>query len=194
LGMTILADTTRIPVTSCADQTSLVYSYGEPMVAALSSSIRSSVEACRDALSESRMYTCVSEPQLWAMIEQWSRPTASADKHLLRRELENVQLDSGSDPQKYFADILSREMNLKAVGVVIPEAQMVQLILRQLLDDFDVKKRTIAISDPDISRATLEQRISAAYSIRKANSLGKRSTTAVAAATSNPHALAVGQG
>eukprot|EP00752_Nemacystus_decipiens_P018505 g16591.t1 len=109
-------------------------------------------------------------------------------------------MEKGSDPKVFFADILSREMNLKAIGVEIPEAEMVQLILRQLSDDFDVEKRTLFVTDPEISRVVLEQRISAAYSVRKANSLGKQPTAAAPAATndpaakSNPHALAVGQG
>ena len=50
---------------------------------------------------ESRMYTCESVPQLWVMIEQWFRPATNADKHLLRRELENVHMDSGSDPKLF---------------------------------------------------------------------------------------------
>eukprot|EP00752_Nemacystus_decipiens_P015776 g14086.t1 len=109
-------------------------------------------------------------------------------------------MEKGSDPKVFFADILSREMNLKAIGVEIPEAEMVQLILRQLSDDFDVEKRTLFVTDPEISRVVLEQRISAAYSVRKANSLGKQPTAAAPAAAtdpaakSNPHALAVGQG
>eukprot|EP00752_Nemacystus_decipiens_P018503 g16589.t1 len=109
-------------------------------------------------------------------------------------------MEKGSDPKVFFADILSREMNLKAIGVEIPEAEMVQLILRQLSDDFDVEKRTLFVTDPEISRVVLEQRISAAYSVRKANSLGKQPTAAApaaatdSAAKSNPHALAVGQG
>eukprot|EP00752_Nemacystus_decipiens_P015777 g14087.t1 len=91
-------------------------------------------------------------------------------------------------------------MNLKAIGVEIPEAGMVQLILRQLSEDFDVEKRTLFVTDPEISRAVLEQQISAAYSVRKANSLGKQSMAAAPAAATdpaaknNPHALAVGQG
>ena len=200
LGMTILPDTTRIPVISCADQTFLVRSYGEPMVAAHLRAADLLFEACKEAPFESRMYACSSVPELWAMIEKWFRPSTNADKHLLRRQLETLHMEAGTDPKLFLADILSREMNLKAIGVEIPEAEMVQLILRQLSDDFDVEKRTIIVSDPDISRADLEQRINASYSVRKANSLGKRSTAAAPAAStasaaqSNPHALAVGQG
>eukprot|EP00903_Cladosiphon_okamuranus_P018790 g17286.t1 len=200
VGMTILPDALKIPVISCADQTYLARTYGEPMVAAHLRAADLLFEACRDAPFETRMYACSSVPELWAMIEKWFRPNTNADKHLLRRQLETVRMEEGSDPKIFLANVLSRELELKAVGVEIPDAEMVQLILRQLSDDFDVERRTIIFTDPDISRAALEQRINAAYSVRKANSLGKLSTAAAPAASnasaakSNPHALAVGQG
>ena len=105
VGMTILPDATKIPVISCADQTYLARTYGEPMVVAHLRAADLLFEACRDATFETRMYACSSVPELWAMIEKWFRPNTNADKHLLRRQLETVRMEEGSDPKIFLANV-----------------------------------------------------------------------------------------
>ena len=73
------------------------------------------------------------------------------------------------------------------------ESEIVQIILRQLPECYDVK--TMILTDPQLTRSRLENIIRSAYSQHKAHEIGKQGPAAGAPAEPpNPHALIVGRG
>ena len=68
-------------------------------------------------------------------------PLQPAERHLLVAELEGVQLMGDEDPKFFFARIISRlEKTMRAVGIKKSESDIVQIILRQLPEPYDVVK------------------------------------------------------
>ena len=125
---------------------------------------------------------------------EWALPLQPAERHLLVAELEAVQLMWDEDPNFFFARISRLETAMRAVGIEKSESEVVQIILRQLPERYDVVK-TMPLADPQLIRSRLESTIRSAYSQRKAHKIAKHEPAAGApAALPNPHALVVGRG
>ena len=98
------------------------------------------------------------------------------------------------DPNFSFARISRLETTMRAVGIEKRESEIVQIILRQLPERYDVV-RTMTLADPQLTRSRLENTIRSTYSQRKAHEIAKRGPAAGApAAPPNPRALVVGRG
>ena len=83
---------------------------------------------------------------------------------------------------------------MRAVGIEKSESEIVQIILRQLPERYDVVKTT-TLADPQLTRSRLENTIRSAYSQRKAHKIAKQGPAAGAPAEPpNPQALVVGRG
>ena len=83
---------------------------------------------------------------------------------------------------------------MRAIGIEKSESEIIQIILRQLPERYDVVK-TMTLADPQLTRSRLENTIRSAYSQRKAHEIAKQGPAAGAPAESpNPHALVVGRG
>ena len=107
-------------------------------------------------------------------------------------ELERVQFMGDEDPKFFFARISRLETTMRAVGIEKNESEVVQIILRQLPERYDVVK-TMTLADPQLTRPRLENTIRSAYSQRKAHEIAKQwPAVGVPAKPSNPHALVVG--
>ena len=97
-------------------------------------------------------------------------------------------------PKFFFARIYRLETTMRAVGIEKSESEIVQIILRQLPERYDVVK-TITLADPQLTRSRLENTIRSAYSQRKAHEIAKQGPVVGAPAEPpNPHALVVGHG
>ena len=98
------------------------------------------------------------------------------------------------DPKFFFERISRLETTMRAVGVTKSDSEIIQIILRQLPERYDVVK-TMSLADPQITRPRLENTIRSAYSQRKAHEIAKLGPAAgTAAGPPNPHALVVGRG
>ena len=98
------------------------------------------------------------------------------------------------DSNIFFARISRLETTMRAVGIEKSESEVVQIILRQLSERYDVVK-TMTLADPQLTRSRLENSIRSAYSQRKAHKIAKQGPAAGAPAEPpNPHALVVSRG
>ena len=96
--------------------------------------------------------------------------------------------------QFFFARISRLETTMCAVGIEKSESEIVQIILRQLPERYDVVE-TMTLADPQLARPRLENTTRSAYSQRKANEIAKQGPAAGASAEPlNPHAPVVGRG
>ena len=98
------------------------------------------------------------------------------------------------DPKFFFACISHLETTKRAVGTKKSESEIIQIILRQLPERYDLVK-IMTLADPQLTRSRLENTIRSAYSQRKAQEIAKQGPAVSAPAEPpNPHALVVGRG
>ena len=103
-------------------------------------------------------------------------------------------IHGGRRPQFLFARISRLETTMRAFGIEIRESEIVQIILRQIPERYDVVK-TMTLTDPQLTRSRLENTIRSVYSHRKAHKIAKQGPAAGApAAPPNPHAVVIGRG
>ena len=128
-------------------------------------------------------------------MREWSLPLHPAERHLLVAELEGVQFMGDEDPNFFFARISRLETTMHAVGIKKSESDIVQIILRQLPERYDVAK-TVSLVGPQLTRqGLLEYIICSAYSQRKAHEIAKQwPAVGARAELPSPHALVVGRG
>ena len=108
--------------------------------------------------------------------------------------VEGCPIYGDEDPKFFFARMSRLETTMHAVGIKKSESDIVQIILRQLPECYDVVK-TMTLVDPDLTRQRLENTIRSAYSQRKANEIAKQWPAMCASAEPPyPHALVVGHG
>ena len=77
------------------------------------------------------------------------------------------------DPTFFFARISRLETTMRAVGIEKNESEIVQIIIRQLPERYDVVK-TLTLADPQLTRPRLENTIRSVYSQRKAHEIAKQ--------------------
>ena len=101
----------------------------------------------------------------------------------------------GDDYPKFLFTRISRlKTTMRAAGIKKSESEIVQIILRQLPERYDVVK-TMTLADPKLTRSRLENTIRSACSQRKAHKIAKQGPAVGAPAEPpNPHALVVGRG
>ena len=194
LDHTISPDAPRIAVISCADDTYLFGHFGEAQVTEHRRTWGYICEATAGAPFENRLYECHSVSDALRTMREWALPLQPAERHLLAAELEGVQFMGDEDPKIFFAHISRLEMTMRAVGIAKSDSEIIQIILRQLPERYDVVQ-TMTLADPQLNRPRLENTIRSAYSQRKAHEIAKLGPAAgTPAEPPNPHALVVGGG
>ena len=127
-------------------------------------------------------------------MRDWALPLHPAERHLLVAELEGVQFMGDEDPKFFFARNSRLETMMCAVGIKKTESYIIQIILRQLPERYDIVK-IMTLADPQLIRSRLENTIRSTYSQRKAHEIAKQwSAVGAPAEPPNPHALVVGRG
>ena len=127
-------------------------------------------------------------------MREGSLPLQPAERHLLVAELERVQFMGDEDPKFFFARISRLETTVHAVGIKKNESDIVQIILRQLPERYDVVK-IMTLADPQLTRQRLKNTIRSAYSQHKAHEVAKDwPAMCTSAEPPYPHALVVGRG
>ena len=194
VGHTISPHAPPIAVISCADDAYLFGHFGEAIVTEHRRTWEYTCEATASAPFENRLYGCHSVSDALRTMREWALPLQPAERHLLAAELEGVQF-MGDEDLKFFFERISRlETTMRAVGVAKSDSEIIQIILRQLPERYDVVK-TMSLADPQITRPRLENTIRSAYSQRKAHEIAKLGPAAgTPAGPPNPHALVVGRG
>ena len=140
---------------------------------------------------ENRFYECHSVLDALRTMREWALPLQTAERHLLVAELEGVQFMGDEDPKFLFARISRLETTMRAVGITKRESDIVQIILHQLPERYNVVK-IMTLADPQLTRSRLEYTIRSAYSQRKAHEITKQGPAMYAPAEPpNPHAFVV---
>ena len=194
LRHTISSDAPEIAVISCINDAYLFGHFGEALVTDHRRVWGHISEATAGAPFEDRLYECHSVSDALRTIREWSLPLHPAERHLLVAELEIVKFMGDEDPKFFFARISRLETTMHVVEIKKSESDIVQIILRQLPECYDVVK-TMTLADPQLTRQRLENTIRSAYSQRKAHEFAKKwPAVDVPAEPSNSHALVVGRG
>ena len=157
------------------------------------------LEATVDAPFEETMLAAQTLEQAWHVIVSWGLPTSDAEKTLLVRQLETVQMEVGEGPKIYFARVDELLNTLKSVEIVKEEREIVRIVIRNLSNEYMVEKRSHPLTMPNISRFEVQETVRDLYADRKYSDLGKLSVAVPAKAPppvviNDPHALAVGGG
>ena len=142
---------------------------------------------------EDRLYECHSVSDALRTMREWPLPLQPAERHLLVAELERVQFMGDEDPKFFFARISGLETTMRAVGIEKTGSEIVQIILRQLSERYDLVK-TITLADLQLTRPKLENTIRSVYSQCKAHEITKQWPAVDVPASSNPHARSHGGG
>ena len=194
LRHTISPDAPGIAVISCINDAYLFGHFREALVTEHRRVWGYIWEATADASFENRLYECHSVSDALRTMTEWALPLHPAERHLLVAELERVQFMGDEDSNFLFARISRPETTMRAVGIEKNESEIVQIVLRQLLERYDVVK-TMTLADPQLTRPRLENTIRSAYSQRKVHEIAKQwPAVGVPAEPSNPHAFVVGRG
>ena len=189
LRHTISPDAPEIAVISCINDAYLFGHFGEALVTDHRRVWGYISEATAGAPFEDRLYECHSVSDALRTMREWSLPIQPAERHLLVAQLERVQFMGDEDPKFLFAHISRLETTMCAAGIEKTESEIVQIILRQLPERYDLVK-TITLADPQLTRPKLENAIRSVYSQRKADEITKQwPAVGVPAEPSNPHAL-----
>ena len=191
---TISPDAPEIAVISCINDAYLLRHFGEALVTDHRRVWGYISEATAGAPFEDRLYECHSVSDALRTMREWPLPLYPAERHLLVVELERVKFMEDEDPKFFFARISRLKTTIHAGGIKKSESDIVQIILRQLPEHYDVVK-TMTLVDPQLTRQRLEYIIRSAYSQRKAHETAKQWPAMCASAESPyPHALVVGRG
>ena len=113
-------------------------------------------------------------------------PTSDAEKALLVRQLETVQMVVDEDPKLYFARVDKLLNTLKSVGIVKEKREIVRIIIRILSDEYMVEKRSHPLAMPNLSRFEVEETVRVSYANRTYSDLGKLSVAVPAKADKRP--------
>ena len=194
LRHTISPDAPEIAVISCINGLYIFGHFGEALVTDHRRVWGYISEATAGASFEDRLYEYHSVSDALRTAREWALPLHPAERHLLVAELERVQFMGGEDPKFFFARISRLETTMHAVGIKKSESDIVQIILRQLPERYDIVK-TMTLVDPQLTRQRLENTIRSAYSQRKAHGIAKQWPTMCAPAEPPyPHAFVAGRG
>ena len=155
LSHIISPDAPQIAVISCSDEAYLFGHFGEALVSEHRRVWGYICEATADAPFENRLYECHSVSNALRTIREWALPLHPAERHLLVAELEGVQFMGDEDPKFFFARISRLKTTVRAVGIKKSESDIVQIILRQLPERYDIEKIMI-LADPQLTRSRLE--------------------------------------
>ena len=154
LRHTISPDAPKIAVTSCINDAYLFGHFGEAFVTDHRRVSGYISEATAGAPFEERLYECHFVSDALRTVREWALPLYPAERHLLVAKLEGVQFMGDEDPKFFFARISRLETTMRAVGIDKNESEIVQIILRQLPERYDVVK-TMTLADPQLTRPKL---------------------------------------
>ena len=141
---------------------------------------------------DEKLVACSCVPEVWEVIQGWYLPTSDAEKALLVGQLETIQMFTGEDPKLFLARVDKLVNTMRVIGIEQSEREIIQIIVRQLSDDYDVEKCSSLFSS-GITGAFVDHTIRTSYVNRKVKELKKPQVhSAAAPPPRDPHALAVG--
>ena len=136
------------------------------------------------------MRSAVTVRDAWCQILNWTGPSSEAEILFLERQLETVPNYGDEDPKPFFFRVDQLFTRLRSANVHKTEKQIVNILVRNLSDHYEIEKRS-RLDSPFLRRQDVEHIVRASWATRKTRQLEQRSASGV---TPNPHALVANGG
>ncbi|CAN0467972.1 unnamed protein product, partial [Hapterophycus canaliculatus] len=78
--------------------------------------------------------------QAWGKITAWHSPSSAAEVALMKEQLETVKNFDGDDPKLFFVRVDKFRNALAHAGVTKTEQEIVEILLRNLSNDYHIEK------------------------------------------------------
>ena len=141
------------------------------------------LDATAGAAYEERVLSAVTMRDAWCQILNWTGPSSEAEIIFLERQLETVLNYGDEDPKLFFSRV--DQLRLQSADVHKTEKQIVNILVRNLSDHYEIEKRS-RLDSPFLRRQGVEHIVRASWATRKTRQLEQWPTSGV---TPNPHAL-----
>ena len=185
MGLGYTLDHAATPVPVKGDQRDLISRYGEQPVQQAQLAWACLLDATAGAAFEERVLSAVTVRDAWCQILSWTGPSSEAEKLFLERQLETVPNYGDENPKLFFSRVDQLLTRLRSADIHKTERQIVNILVRNLSDHFEIEKRS-RLDSPLLRRQDVEHIVRASWATRKTRQLEQRSTSGV---TPNPHAL-----
>ena len=136
------------------------------------------------------MLSAVTVRDAWCQILNWTGPSSEAQILFLERQLEAVPNYGDEDLKLFFSKIDQLLTRLRSVDVHKTEKQIVNILVRNLSDYYEIEKRS-RVDSPFLRRRDVKRIVRASWATRQTRQLQLRSASGV---TPNPHALVASRG
>ena len=188
LGYTLDHAGTHVPVKG--DQRDLILRYGEQPVQQAQAAWACLLDATAGAAFEERVLSAVTVRDAWFQILNWTGPSSKSETLLLERQLETVRNYGDEDPKRFFSRVDQLLTCLRSIDVHKTEQQIVNILVRNLSNHYEIEKRS-RLDSLFLWRRDVEHISRASWATRKAGQLEQRSASGV---TPNPLALVASGG
>ena len=188
LGYTLDHAVTPVPVKG--DQRDLISRYGEQPVQQAQAAWACLLDATAGASFEERMLPAVTVRDAWCQILNWAGSSSEAEIIFLERQLETVPNYGDEDPKLFFPRVDQLLTRLRSIDVHKTEKQIVNILVRNLSDHYEIEKRS-RLDSPFLRRRDVEHIVRASWTTRQTRQLEHRSASGV---TPDPHALVASGG
>ena len=189
LGYTLDHAVTPVPVKG--DQRDLISRYGEQPVQQAQAAWACLLDATAGAaFFEERVLSAVTVRDAWCQILNWTGPSSEAKTLFLEKQLETVPNYGDENPKRLFSRVDQLITRLRSINVHKTEKQIVNILVRNLSDHYEIEKRS-RLDSPFLRRRDVEHIVSASWATRQMRQLEQRSASGV---TPSPHALVASGG
>ena len=153
LGYTLDHVVTPVPVKG--DQRDLISRYGEQPVQQAQAAWACLLDATAGADFEKRVLSAVTVRDAWRQILNWTGPSSEAETLLLERQLETVRNYVDEDPKRFFSRVDQLLTRLRSIDAHKTEKQIVNILVRNLSDHYEIEKRS-RLDSPFLRRRDVE--------------------------------------
>ena len=136
------------------------------------------------------MLSAVTVRDAWCEILNWTGPSSEAETLFLERQLDTVPNYGDEDPKLFFFRVDQLLTRLRSIDVHKTEKQIVNILVRNLPDHYEIEKRS-RLDSPFLLCRDVEHIVRASWATRQMRQLEQRSASGV---TPNPHALVASGG
>ena len=190
IGLVYTLDHVVTPVPAKGDQRDLISRYGEQPVQQAQAAWACLLDATAGAAFEERVLSVVTVRDAWCQILNWTGPSSEAETLFLERQLETVRNYGDKDPKLSFPRVDQLLTPLRSIDVHKTEQQIVNILVRNISDHYEIEKRS-RLDSSFLRRRHMEHIFRASWATRKTRQIEQRSASGV---KPNPHALVASGG
>ena len=189
-----LGMTEEIEIINCEDTEVLRTMFESKKVAICEKAWLALADAIQGHPVEDRVYDEKTAKAAWNIVKDWCFPKSDADLDLAERELQGMTIGRDEEPRLFISRLEGKIWTLKSMGLEKGDGEIVRIIRRNLLAEYDVEKRT-SLLESGLNIQKMGDVLQTSYKNRKVTEMEKGKSGSASAV--DPHALAVtndGQG